>query len=348
MQLTVLLKVLVRCVPLIALGLIASPLMFRPAPGSRLTKVLNSQWSVHLDELEISINGNAWWTGFTWNTELSHRIAITDTYLTVQGGRPIAFDREFKTISQDLENSLGGSAGWDVWENVHGTSELEGAIVQFRWEEGSYAKRFDPLDRHLSNALLDGLTEDMNLRVLLPKVPVAVGDEWEIDLASLPDLLSPGGYFAWTLESEGTTRLLSESLDPALMGELRYVLGAMLEGHATVEYVGEEGGYSQLDLTIEIECAKDVDDLSELATKIVEELADWGTIEIVRFDLEFALSAAGTAKWDTNRGHIFDLVLEGEVESAMDLEVTWKGGAEYLIGVRTAVSGEFEQSFDSR
>ncbi len=348
MKLTVLLKVLVRLVPLIALGIVLRPLTFRPAAGSTLTKVLEGEWSVHLDEMLIAINGSVWWTGYTMETELAQRIAITDTYLKVQGGRPMALDREFCSISQDLENSLGGGAGQHVWESVAWKSELEGAVVQFRREEDAYTKRFHPLDRYLDDGLLDGLTEDMDLRILLPKEPVTVGDEWDIDLASLPDLLSPGGYFAWTIESEGTTRMLSDALDPALMGELRHVLGSMLEGRATVEYVAEDDGHSQLDISIDIEGTKKVDDLLELVTEIVAESPGWGTIEFERFDLEFALKAAGTAQWDTQRGHISSLALEGKVQSAMDLEIIWDAGSDFLIGVRTAVSGDFVQRFDTR
>ena len=101
--------------------------------------------------------------------------------------------------------------------------------------------------------------------------------------------------------------------------------------HATVYYVGEEGGYSELELSIEIEATKDVGELSELASKLVDEFPDWGSIEVVRLDLAFGLEATGTARWDTERGRLFDLVLRGDVESAMDLEVLWDLGSEFSI-----------------
>ncbi|MGK0481563.1 MAG: hypothetical protein ACJAQ3_001541 [Planctomycetota bacterium] len=347
MWLTTLLNASLRLAALVAVGWVAGPLIFRPAPGSTLTKCLVNEWKLHLDELDVVINDVPWWTGYTIDTELSQRIVVADTYLALQGGRPIALDRAFKTISQDLEISMGGGPWNRAWENVCGTSALEGAVVQFRREEGADTKRFHPLGRRLDDELLDGLTEDMDLRILLPKKAARVGDEWEVDLAYLPDLLSPGGYFAWTIESGGSTQSLNHALDPALMGELRYALGAMLEGHVTVTYAGEEDGYSQLELSIEVEGTKEVDDLSKLATKIVDEFPDWGTIEVERLDLAFALEARGTAEWDTQRGHIYDLQLNGELESTMDLEVIWDVGSEFSIEVRTVTSGNFKQSLDT-
>lgn len=348
MHLTSFLKALVRLVPLIALGMVAGPLTFRPAPGSALTKQLDSKWNVHLEEMELAINGRVWLPGYTMETEVSQHIAITDTYLALLGGRPMALDRDFHTVSQNVENSLGRGAGLSVWEDLTGTSELEGAIVQFRRKGGAYTKQFDPLDRYLDKALLDGLTEDMDLRALLPKKPVTVGDEWEIHLASLPDLLSPGGYFAWTIESGGTARWLSESLDSALMGELRHVLASMLEGHATVEYLGEEDGHSQLGITIDVQGTPDVDDLSKLATNIANEFSARGEIEIERLDLTLALEAEGTAEWNTDRGHISHLELKGHVRTAMDLEVVMDLASKFFIGLRTVVSGDFVQEFDTR
>ena len=115
----------------------------------------------------------------------------------------------------------------------------------------------------------------------------------------------------------------------------------------TVTYAGEEDGYSQLELSIEVEGTKEVDDLSKLATKIVDEFPDWGTIEVERLDLAFALEARGTAEWDTQRGHIYDLQLNGELESTMDLEVIWDVGSEFSIEVRTVTSGNFKQSLDT-
>ena len=161
-------------------------------------------------------------------------------------------------------------------------------------------------------------------------------------------MLSPGGYFAWTVESVGTQRLLGDALDPVLMGELRQVLSAMLTGRIVVRYVSEERGRSQLGITIDVKGTKDLDDLTALATQIVAELPGWGTIEIEQFDLTFALEAVGTAEWDTEEGNLTDLVLEGSLETAMDLELIWVLGKELAIDISTVASSAFVQSVEIR
>ncbi len=199
----------------------------------------------------------------------------------------------------------------------------------------------------MSDALLDGLTEDMDLRVLLPSEGARVGDEWEVDVACLPEILSPGGYFAWTIQPGESAPAWSSFLDPALMGELRPVLGAMLEGHVTVKYAGHDAGYSQLELSVDVHSTQNLGDLEDLAAQIIAEFPDWGTVEISRLDLDFALQAKGAAEWNTTSGHIFDLALKGSLESELDLELVWDAGSGWCVEVRTAVSGVFEQRFDT-
>ena len=41
--------------------------------------------------------------------------------------------------------------------------------------------------------LLKGLNEDMDLRALLPKDEVKVGDEWDIEVSGLASVIAPGG-----------------------------------------------------------------------------------------------------------------------------------------------------------
>lgn len=338
-----LLFVLVRLIPLMALGILVRPLTFRPAPGSQSTKHLTSEWRARLDKFELILNGGVI-DGFQMETELSQAIVVTDTYLALAEGRPVALDREFCTISEDLKITYAlGSEPFDE-ETVRGTSDLEGSIVQFRVQDGAPTRRFDPLDRTRDPRLLNGLREDMDLRVLLPPEPVTVGDTWEIELAALPDLLSPGGYFGWTLESQENARGFIETLDPALMGELRHAFGSMLEGHVSAHYAREENERSRLDLTIDVETEKDVNELTDLATQIVETFSGLDTIEVYRLDLTFALKAVGSAEWDTVRGQVSGLQLAGEVESTLDLELHWNGGSGLAIRIKTVATAEFEQT----
>ena len=337
--------------------MLVGPLVFSPAPESTLTKELTLEWDVRLDHLTVMVNDwdltePLFWD-FCLETDISQRIIVRDTYHSVREGMPVALTRQFDEIFQEVEASGSGGAwsgqGLEV-EQVWGSSELEGTRVEFDWDGESLTKEFHPADKDEDQTLLLGLTEDMDLRLLLPQEKVHVGDTWEIEVSLLPDLISPGGYFAWNNELKGTAGSFGEFLDPALMGDLRHLLGEMLRGSATVTYVGEVDGVSQLSLELDVYTVQETEDLADLASRILGDPSQWWTLEVDQLEIELSLVANGTAEWDSQRGHIQGLELKGKLESSMELALVWEGDGwpkPYIIKIGTELSGEFVQHFET-
>ena len=72
-------------------------------------------------------------------------------------------------------------------------------------------------------------------------------------------------------------------------------------------------------------------------------------MEVDQLEIELSLVASGTAEWDSTRGHIQELELEGKLESSMELVLVWEGwGKSYVIEIGTELSGEFVQNLETR
>jgi len=333
--------------------LLAVPLSFHSAPGSTVTKQFTHEWKISLDSLTVCLDGrdlmDVFWPGFFMETELSQHVVVTDTYRNTQFGRPHALDRDFGCCTQELDIILGSDEWLVDWGRHHGLvgrSDLEFSTVHFRLVDGAYTKAFEREDDPLGKEVLGGLTEDMDLRMLVPGDAVAVGDSWDIDLATLPDLFSPGGYFAWDLDLNGEALLVREMLDPTLMGDLRAVLAGSLEGEATVTYASESNGRALLELEIDILARSDAYDLTVLVAKILGDESSWWSLDLEYLEIQLELAATGTALWDTRAGHIDSLELGGEVSSRMEFVLFVGIDHSLRVEVATELSAEFEQHID--
>jgi len=327
--------------------LIAVPFSFHPVPGSSLTKQFNQEWEISLDMLRLRVNHRGRMSellpGFFMETEISQCVVVTDTYLGSSGGRPLALDREFNRISQDLDTRK-GSDDWGKHHASHGTSHLESRTVQFRLVDDTYESSFERESDRPKQRLLDGLTEDMNLRMLVPSIPVAVGDSWEFELEALPDLLSPGGYMECNIDLDGDATQLRELLDLGLTGDLRALLGRSAEGTARVTYASSTAGLALLEIEIDVSVENDTDDLSALVERLLgSESGDW-SVEIERLAINVELTATGTAVWDTRKGLIDSLELTGEIWSTVDLELCLDLTDPVVIEVTTSFTADFEHS----
>ena len=133
--------------------------------------------------------------------EVDHVVLRTlDEYQKVGDGRPLLLRRKFEEAS----------------------SPFVGTSVVFTWvpEEGAYGKYYDA--RESSESALRDLTEDLDLRSLLPASAVAVGDTWTAPAAGLRDVLSREvGECTLTLASvQNTLATVDVSLQPAGRGTL--------------------------------------------------------------------------------------------------------------------------------
>lgn len=135
-----------------------------------------------------------------------------DEYRKVGGGRPLVLQRTFEEA----------------------TGPFAGTSVVFTWipEEGAYGKYYDA--REASESALRDLTEDLDLRALLPASAVAPGDTWTARAAGL-------GQCKLTLASvSGSLATVDVSLQPAGRGTFVWDLAAQRAASLTLPGVAWE------------------------------------------------------------------------------------------------------------
>ncbi|MFT4539300.1 MAG: hypothetical protein ACI841_001161 [Planctomycetota bacterium] len=326
-------------------------LAFFPSKGDTVTKTFTQDWEMTMDEMGFLMNGQD--PGMTPEIEMTmiikQVVAIADTYGDVVDGRPMSLSRSFKEIDQDMDMEMSMDMMGEVQDQdstIKGTSELTGTTVVFEWDEDEeeYIKKFANEETDVDEDKLEGLAEDMDLRFLLPDEAVSEGDSWSLDLASLPDLIAPGGDLAWDIEIDGAdAAMMGAGPDPAMMGNMRELMGDMLEGEATATFAGVEDGKGIIELKIEIDTARDMTDMvAEMMAEAPEGMAP----EIDRMDVEFTIEASGKAFWDMDGGHIAGLELEGDIEITLDMEMSIDMGQAMTIEVSMAMSGSLEQGVE--
>lgn len=321
---------------LLAFRPLGTSISFAPADGSSVTKTFTSTVEYSLDDMSMLMNGeeNPMMPSMEMDMNTVQTITVTDEYGGVSDGRPTKLTRTFDAAGNEMEVEMVMDVMGQVQEDSSsgsGSSALEGYSVVFTWDAdaGEYSKAFadgsDGEDEHL-----EGLIEDMDLRVLLPDGEVSEGHEWDIDLAGLVDILAPGGDLVIDLQMDGAQA--TGGPDPTMMSNVREMFGDMLEGSATGKFTGtrDEDGVTVavIEIEIEIDTAKD---MSEFVEELMgDQLPAEVELSLDRVDVEFALQAKGTLLWDLRGGHVHYFVLEGDSAVSMDMEMSLDMGGQAM------------------
>lgn len=217
-------------------------------------------------------------------------------------------------------------------------SPLAAATVCFDWDETEYTPTYHRSNRHLDPRWLEGLGEDLDFPFLVPAEPVAPGDEWDLPLSSLPDLLVPGGCFPWTIAGEKRELPPSDDLDPRTLGELRRLIGEELEGEAMARLLGVEDGIASIELELDVRSEREpTEELGRIVRRGA--LSEW--LEVDQAHLELDFEGRGVARWDLAAGHLAGLELSGELELEVELVLRWLAAGRRTgeIDLRAVISG---------
>jgi hypothetical protein len=261
------------------------------------------------------------------------RIEVTDDYLAVAAGRPARLRRTFDRIESHEDQNMRFATGAgrpDAHKDKRKVevSELEGRSVLFALDRasGAYATTFAAEGG--DESLLDGLSEDMDFRFLLPAGKVAVGDTWEVDPKLCGAIFAPGGDLK--MKEKGAEE------DPGwgIGREIR----KNLEGKARLAWKGirEEDGRRMGIVGVDL-------DLKSAGESGARD-AKAGTI---RFRLRLEL--VGDLAWDLEAGHFRTFRAGGKVKYDMAArkisevdgvptetrhEIDFEGEAEYSASAR--------------
>lgn len=323
-------RILVASLPVLALFAMAAPSdtpSFHPEAGASLTKAFTQRFDFDLDDLSIVVGGNDL-AGMIGAIEMSlsntTTLRVEDVYDEVTAGRPAKLSRTFETLDNLTSVSV-SAAGEGEDQEMPSSSELEGRTVVFTWnaDEGAYDVTF--AEEGGDPALLEGLEEDMDLRVLLPAGEVEKDAEWTVEIAQLRSLITPGGELS----------LLSEDAEEEDFAEFEEMferfgddLSKLLEGTCKCTYKGarEVDGASIGEILVAIEIASS-SDLSDMLEELITKLAEENDVEapevtIDSADLTIDFDGEGTLLWNLAEGRVHSFELSGAANLAVDIGVT--------------------------
>ena len=323
--------------PSLALFLLASParegvaLVYEPEEGTVLKRLFVAEARYRLTDETASIDGEAIEHDGDLpdiGTSFVERIAVTDTLAAVADGRPTELLRTFDELSQ--ENT-------DTFEGEESTTEygspLQGRRVRFTWdpEEERYGVEAADEDE-LDEELADWLSEDLDLRRLLPAREVEAGDEWELDPKLYLAFMWPGGLLDFHPsdgEVDEEDRAPSRQTIERLEGS----------GTASLEELREEDGVRVAVIHVELEITTG----SETTLPAVEGGdPDAGEFPIPEREVEVEIERTleGTILWDLEHGHALSAELTCEA-SRLHTE-SWTITGESEDGEQ--ISADVEQS----
>ncbi len=300
---------------------------FAPQVGTSVAKTFASVMTFELDDLSVMVDGEnvMGMIGVpTMSMTLDRTITVEDEYRSMGEGRPSKVVRTFETLLTKADADV-EMAGESQTETSEGSSDLEGKEVVFTWDEaaGEHTVEWAP-DNSGDAALLDGLEEDMDLRVFLPGRAVKTGDSWELPLSIVQRLWAPGGDLGWSSDDS------DEQMEATLKAFTGQFLGDSLEqmvtGTRTATYQGmrelEGVNVAVIAITIDLEIALDMADMiMELVGSIAEMPAEID-FELTRATFTGSTAYEGELLWNMTGGFVHSMELEGTLEGSMDVELS--------------------------
>lgn len=301
---------------------------FQPKEGSTVTKTFDISGDFALDEMSLIVNGQDV-GGMLGQIEMSMKqethYEVTDTYEKVADGRPTSLLRTFDRLHAQM--SMDMSPAQAELPEMNSASSLEGKTVAFRWnpDEGAYDRSFK--EGEGDESLLEGLEENMDLRVFLPTEEVSADDSWTVELKELVSVTAPGGNMSMAPEGmdidQDSIKMFEE-----MFGDFGKEFGDLLEGECKCTYRGmiEEGEAHLAEIAIEVEVSATVD-LTELLNKVIHKALDESGVDAeVDFSLDTAdlsidFEGSGTLLWNPAAGRFHSFQLGGDATFGFDLAV---------------------------
>ena len=323
---------------------------FAPGEGSSLRKTFTSEVDLTMDDMSFSMNGEAApiEMDMDMNVTAVTTTVVTDEYGKMGDGAPLMLKRTFdelgSTTAMSMEMAVMGQTQSQD-EDMDSSSELQGETVVFTWseEEGGYKVAF-PEDSEGDVELLEGLEQDMDLTALLPPGDVSEGDEWEIDVASLADILAPGGNLK-LVPDEMTPEMkqMTQGMGGGGMGTMQDWLQDEIEGTASGKFAGMRD-VDGVQLAV-IEFTMNINTAVDMTEKVMEAMDEMplppgAEMEFDHLDLEFEMEATGQLYWNLKAGHFHSFEMSGSTSILVDSGMAMNnGGQEMTIESSLVMSG---------
>lgn len=323
---------------------------FGPRAGSRVTKTFETRTDMELDSFSLVVDGQDL-GGMMGNVEVAIRstlnVAVTDVYVAVSDGRPTELRRNYDDLVSDVSlNMSADMAEGGGEQSFSSVSDLEGRTVVFRWnaDEGAYDATYE--EEGGDDSLLEGLQEDMDLRVFLPTSEVAEGEQWNVDIKSLHSIIAPGGDLGMAPEGEDVDM---EQLEELFGQDFMTMVSDLFDGTCVCTYKGmrEVDGVSLAEIDVELKVTSNAD-LSEMITQLIEKMSEnFGEapeFSLDQADLDFEYEGNGVLMWNAAAARAQSFAIQGDATVAVDVTISGdmdgeEGKAEFSV----EMSGAMEQ-----
>jgi len=203
--------------------------------------------------------------------------------------------------------------------NSSGSSALEGEPVVFTWDGDADDYKVAFAEGSDGDAdLLEGLTEDLDFRTILPPNDVSAGDTWTVDPNAIRAVLAPGGNVKLTPDDESGEMGMGGG---GPMSTAQFLQN--LEGDVTAKFTGVEDDdgakIAVIELDIDVSSAMDLTSwFSDLMEK--QEMPEGidVQIDVESFDSEYLFEGKGELRWNMTTGIVHSLEVTGDVTQSND------------------------------
>ena len=298
---------------LAAFALPVDDLAFHPKSDQELKKELKIDAELKTEKVEITVNGEsapADDMGFSDDpSKVTLRVTATDKYVQAKDGRPTDLLRTFDSLRLSYQNG-------EKKEDAPKFDALEGKTVRFKWNADTETYEKSLKDDKGDEALLEPLSEDMDVRVLLPSKKVSEGDTWEVPGQKLLPLFLPGGL-------PGPIGTPDDKEEMSTVFEEVHSTFAKLQEDLKVRcrYRGarEEAGTKVGEIEFEFS-TRGKADISHLVETLLAMEED-GVHPDAEGNAEVEVHGSGTVLWHLGDGRIHSLSMQTEAGIDLDAKV---------------------------
>ncbi len=299
--------------------------VFTPEDGSSVTKHFESGLELEVRAFQVLVDGVDFPAPeMTLDAQWTRALSVEDRYLSSAHGRPTELERTFDAIAYELEFELTvDEAGNSAAGSGSGTSGLEGRTVRFVWDPDGEAYEGSYVDEEPEEEFPEGLTEDLDLRALLPPHEVDVGDEWPIEPALFLAASIPGGVLPLTIEvqvPQADPRLALVGISPLTVLMLEDWIGEEVRGAVSATFADRryegERGLAVIEFTVELASEGDVTE--KLAARWGSDPPGGARMERAEFRTE--LEGTGELLWDLTAGRLHAHRFEADVSLTLSVD----------------------------
>jgi hypothetical protein len=289
----------------------ADDVSFHPKAGSEVKKKLEVELEIKPDHLQFTVNGEEMPEGSVDGLDESALVnlvvGVTEKYVEAKDGRPTDLLRTFDDLS------LTAKAGAEPKEDAPNFDRLEGKTVRFHWKEDGeiYERSFHESEG--DDVLLLNLSDDMDLRALLPGKNVSEGDAWDVPGSKLLPIFLPGGLPGQISPDEGGPALQT-ALDE-IQVELAKLVG---DAKLACKYHGsrDEDGARVADIRFTLN-GKGPLDLSKVFESM---MADEEVTPQVDATANVELEGEGELLWDVAAGRVHEFTMHLDTQVGLDVK----------------------------